>query len=1372
MSKRISRLKARTKHVFRTDKSATPSKVPSAPPNPPSEDTPTTSGNMSIDQAHMHVNGSSPPPCLGINSSPLNHGEGRENIYTPPDRLPTGPPVSSKHVAWAGLRKLGNKLAECSVVFEPLKLACGQLYEVLAAIESEAELNREEEELKLELDDLCCIISEQIDNAGRPCERQEIRCDACLQLGENPSGNPFKTTTPASMAPVLATFARCFEETAAKIQIVNKKEETTRSFNTDLGPVTALARHGTEDNQGKFSRFYNASERSSANIRHYRQIKKLLNRLSLATYSLQLGAAISEELEKHPLVWNRELSQQFQVLIVTPLAKVKGALPIDPVIVIDALDECQDQIRVGDMLLDFLKHTSNLPVKLFMASRPEPRIVNCMSRKEFAEVHKRVNLHDIDRYSVWRDIKTYLSERLNYLDISESDMEKLVDQSGVLFIYGSTLVRYLSCTNRAHAMLRLRQILNLSVSIESESSRELDALYTEILRVGLDGKDKTSWEKNSTRAVLQAVAFSVRPLEIPDIGILLKMENEELVQAALDPLLSVLHISEKTGKITLLHQSFLEYLCDKQRSGEFHLDPLLQNSQYAKLCFDAIMSIGKPFNICALQSSFMADWKVQDLSSRKKQAISPLLLYASEHWEAHAALGNIHLVVDELDRFLSNGLLRWMEVMSLHGKINAAIEMLQSLELNLRKYDLKLQSFARDAWQFASSFESISMSTSTLHLYASILPLWPEDREISKCYQGRIRGLVKASGRATNKQNLAPETICKASGSVLCLTYSPDGVFIVSGLKDGNICICDTRTGHITQPLPRRHTKAIYSIVYSFSGNHFASGAEDGIVCVWGAYPNNPHYKIFDGHTYAVYSLSWSRDDLYLASGSQDGTIRILNVEDGTTHRRLILARSDIVTSVSYSPDSTAIAFGSPEGHVFIWDLKTGSTRGLIKDVHDGWVFKILYSPDGKVIASCSADGNVYIWDHQMTKRLAALDCSSSKVKCIAFSPDSRFLASGSDSGTVRIWNAKSYKPHGLSILCHRRRVWSVEFSPKSTHLASACDDGYILVHNLTSKMVDKELLAGYQHSVCSISCSPNSNNLVSGSSEHDICVWDTLGGKLYAQLLVGHEGHVNTVTYSVDGQRIASGSEDSTVRVWSSQNGQWECKVLLGHTDEVISVAWSADSAYIASGSKDLDVRLWDAVRCTANGPPLHGHHGTVRTVAFSPSESYIASGSDDRSVRVWNIKTGRLHSQPFVGHEGAVLTLVYSSDGSQIYSGSDDGTIKVWNSESGQVQCELQARSVIRAIAVSPNGAFIAFTYGDSAVCIWDVSNDDNMCQVFHGHRKEVTSLAYHYDGSQLMSGSKDGSIRIWDMDESKWSLVPSQEIGSWKLVPNITS
>ncbi|KAF8880608.1 hypothetical protein CPB85DRAFT_1340951 [Mucidula mucida] len=91
------------------------------------------------------------------------------------------------------------------------------------------------------------------------------------------------------------------------------------------------------------------------------------------------------------------------------------------------------------------------------------------------------------------------------------------------------------------------------------------------------------------------------------------------------------------------------------------------------------------------------------------------------------------------------------------------------------------------------------------------------------------------------------------------------------------------------------------------------------------------------------------------------------------------------------------------------------------------------------------------------------------------------------------------------------------------------------------------------------------------------------------------------------------------------------------------------------------------------------------------------------------------------------------------------------------------LRAHSgAVNAVAVSPDGNYIASGAGDKSVCKWS-SGTGELVDQLKGHTGEVLSIAYSPDASQIASGSSDCTIRIWDARTGECTLVITRHTAS---------
>jgi WD40 repeat protein len=611
-------------------------------------------------------------------------------------------------------------------------------------------------------------------------------------------------------------------------------------------------------------------------------------------------------------------------------------------------------------------------------------------------------------------------------------------------------------------------------------------------------------------------------------------------------------------------------------------------------------------------------------------------------------------------------------------------------------------------------------------------------------------------------------------------------------------------------------------VAISADGQIVAAGSQEGVVQVWNLNDQQPAPKSLPRpHQGRVSGVAMSRDGRRLASAGVDGFIDV-SQSDGTDMRPIENPAGAIFT-VAFNRAADRLAAGGADGTIRIWAIRNVPPGGgpmppeiLRPGAHADGVRSVTFSPNDDFIASGGADNAVRLWDSsnlapagQLPMPTSGLQGHTAPVTSVAFSADGTRLVSGSDDKTVQLWDVAGRQRIGDPLIGHEGLVLSVAIV--GDEIVSGGNEHALRFWNAVVGQPPKAPLVAHEGAVTSVAMAPGGRQIASGGVDGTVRLWNSYTGSEIKKM-PAPAGAITRVAFNQKGDGVASGSADGKIRVWGLAT---DTVKTIDTGRPVTALAMNPGGNLLASGGIDGQITIRDLSSGRATSLE-NKDNAIVFDVAFNPRGDRLASGGVAGIVRLWDL-TGREVWQadaaaelpkPFserlslaVGHPGEILGVAFSPDGRRLASGSTDwgtakpavGVIQRWDVNTGKpVGDPAEIGDAVMGLAFSSQSddpaqdRVAAGSFDPYTVQLWSAANGNQY--TFSGHQAQVVSVAVSRESALIVSGSVDGTVRIWSnpptippadalcakltttMSQDHWNEWVSPQIPYRKMCPGL--
>jgi WD40 repeat protein len=286
----------------------------------------------------------------------------------------------------------------------------------------------------------------------------------------------------------------------------------------------------------------------------------------------------------------------------------------------------------------------------------------------------------------------------------------------------------------------------------------------------------------------------------------------------------------------------------------------------------------------------------------------------------------------------------------------------------------------------------------------------------------------------------------------------------------------------------------------------------------------------------------------------------------------------------------------------------------------------------------------------------------------------------------------------------------------------------------------------------------PDGKAIVLGCLDGSVRFVDPATAVILKTLAGADHNIVNQVSLSADGKTLVVEHGSGTVVVWDV--AALKERHRFGGAGSVALATVMADGKHLVLDKPDHSLHLVDAVtgkevRGFEMGPAPPGPGGLrmrVQRVAVSSDGKLLAYGGWDRSVTLCSVETGKIVRR-LDNPGGFAQALAFAPGGRFLALGAHPG-VRVYGVASGKELRRLDAvpPSICISLAYSPDGKMLAAVGQDGSLRLWDVLESRELHPPV-GHPSNVQNLVFLGDGKHLVSYSGTSARMIaWEVATGK--------------------
>ncbi|CAI4226131.1 unnamed protein product [Auanema sp. JU1783] len=315
--------------------------------------------------------------------------------------------------------------------------------------------------------------------------------------------------------------------------------------------------------------------------------------------------------------------------------------------------------------------------------------------------------------------------------------------------------------------------------------------------------------------------------------------------------------------------------------------------------------------------------------------------------------------------------------------------------------------------------------------------------------------------------------------------------------------------------------------------------------------------------------------------------------------------------------------------------------------------------------------------------------------------------------------------------------------------------------------------LKGHDRALTRVRFNREGDLLFTAAKNKSPCVWFTENGERIGTY-DGHNGVVWDLDVSYDSTRMGTASGDNSIKIWDCETGSNLHTINIPTPGKAVNLSYSGNLVAYATMKMTKNLSVLAILDTRDPQQMTTGVESPLFSAQSEQSATCCIFNSLDDKVTVGYDNTGRLlqydlrkDDEPIASNESVhrqgITDMQLSPDGTFIITSSRDKTAALLDVNTLEHLKTYRSERPVNSACISPIRDHICLGGGEDAMMVTQtaVSAGHFEAKLYHlvfeeefarfkGHFGPINTMAWHPDGTTLVTGGEDGYVRVQTFDD----------------------